>query len=106
MCIRDRLPPEVFGVEGPGDDQLTVRLVGAVHGGVQHGTIDRGAGFGQSIGVEWKARHLRGTKTPVLCVDTVSYTHLRAHETVLDLVCRLLLEKKKIRHNEYISYLI
>ena len=24
----------------------------------------------------------------------VSYTHLRAHETVLDLVCRLLLEKK------------
>ena len=27
----------------------------------------------------------------------VSYTHLRAHETVLDLVCRLLLEKKKIK---------
>ena len=26
--------------------------------------------------------------------NTVSYTHLRAHETVLDLVCRLLLEKK------------
>ena len=24
----------------------------------------------------------------------VSYTHLRAHETVLDLVCRILLEKK------------
>src|SRR5664280_2197489 len=28
-------------------------------------------------------------------VQPVSYTHLRAHETVLDLVCRLLLEKKK-----------
>ena len=27
-------------------------------------------------------------------IDAVSYTHLRAHETVLDLVCRLLLEKK------------
>ena len=27
-------------------------------------------------------------------IDSVSYTHLRAHETVLDLVCRLLLEKK------------
>ena len=27
-------------------------------------------------------------------VRPVSYTHLRAHETVLDLVCRLLLEKK------------
>ena len=26
-------------------------------------------------------------------VAPVSYTHLRAHETVLDLVCRLLLEK-------------
>ena len=28
-------------------------------------------------------------------IISVSYTHLRAHETVLDLVCRLLLEKKK-----------
>ena len=28
-------------------------------------------------------------------IDSVSYTHLRAHETVLDLVCRLPLEKKK-----------
>ena len=27
-------------------------------------------------------------------IMSVSYTHLRAHETVLDLVCRLLLEKK------------
>ena len=31
----------------------------------------------------------------VVRLETVSYTHLRAHETVLDLVCRLLLEKKK-----------
>ena len=28
----------------------------------------------------------------------VSYTHLRAHETVLDLVCRLMLVKKKNIH--------
>src|SRR5659263_710884 len=28
-------------------------------------------------------------------LDAVSYTHLRAHETRHDLVCRLLLEKKK-----------
>ena len=27
--------------------------------------------------------------------DAVSYTHLRAHETKANLVCRLLLEKKK-----------
>ena len=36
-------------------------------------------------------------------VIAVSYTHLRAHETVLDLVCRLLLEKKK--NNTYIHIL-
>ena len=28
-------------------------------------------------------------------IGPVSYTHLRAHETVLDIVCRLLLEKKQ-----------
>ena len=33
--------------------------------------------------------------TTALGAKAVSYTHLRAHETVLDLVCRLLLEKKK-----------
>ena len=32
---------------------------------------------------------------------SVSYTHLRAHETVLDLVCRLLLEKKKYTKKKY-----
>ena len=31
----------------------------------------------------------------MMSAEAVSYTHLRAHETVLDLVCRLLLEKKK-----------
>ena len=31
---------------------------------------------------------------PETTTGAVSYTHLRAHETVLDLVCRLLLEKK------------
>mgnify|MGYP003381631014 CR=1 FL=1 len=35
-------------------------------------------------------------------LTAVSYTHLRAHETVLDLVCRLLLEKKK--RTKYHSY--
>ena len=33
---------------------------------------------------------------PLIIMAPVSYTHLRAHETVLDLVCRLLLEKNKI----------
>ena len=34
----------------------------------------------------------------------VSYTHLRAHETVLDLVCRLLLEKQKAELEERNNY--
>ena len=38
--------------------------------------------------------HSMGRRAPV------SYTHLRAHETVLDLVCRLLLEKKKKNKTE------
>ena len=40
-----------------------------------------------------KASHDRNTD-PTL-YNAVSYTHLRAHETSLHLVCRLLLEKKK-----------
>ena len=64
------------------------RLLGAVGGGVL-GARDRAL---------------------VLCLmgqattrAAVSYTHLRAHETVLDLVCRLLLEKKKsLSPNDYL----
>src|SRR5665811_1217709 len=43
-------------------------------------TVEIGHPAGEEIQWDWAA---------------VSYTHLRAHETVLDLVCRLLLEKKK-----------
>ena len=40
-----------------------------------------------------------------LTLMAVSYTHLRAHETVLDLVCRLLLEKKKHKpHSSYLTF--
>src|SRR5450756_1177274 len=37
---------------------------------------------------------------PLVCIGPVSYTHLRAHETRHDLVCRLLLEKKKNTKNK------
>ena len=40
----------------------------------------------------------KGTGATIEWKGAVSYTHLRAHETVLELVCRLLLEKK----NHYI----
>ena len=39
--------------------------------------------------------YVADTAHDMLCAQPVSYTHLRAHETVLDLVCRLLLEIKK-----------
>mgnify|MGYP003378081090 CR=1 FL=1 len=38
--------------------------------------------------------------------QAVSYTHLRAHETVLDLVCRLLLEKKNIIKSSVFNLII
>ena len=44
-----------------------------------------GDGLGDIAGVTEKMDYLK----------TVSYTHLRAHETPEHLVCRLLLEKKK-----------
>ena len=65
MCIRDRHLVELLGVQPAWD-------------------------------VVWFASH--GDAEGVMLSDglcPVSYTHLRAHETVLDLVCRLLLEKKK-----------
>src|SRR5450756_2724535 len=45
-------------------------------------------------------KHLPSTLNPSARISfsitgSVSYTHLRAHETRHDLVCRLLLEKKK-----------
>ena len=46
---------------------------------------------GASPTIQWPD----GTERP-----PVSYTHLRAHETVLDLVCRLLLEKKNLTSSD------
>ena len=41
-----------------------------------------------------------------IAAPPVSYTHLRAHETVLDIVCRLLLEKKKKQQpNKHVTML-
>ena len=65
MCIRDRMEEALEAIAG--DFFKSTHKVGGVHGLV-------------SVGLQ---------------VMPVSYTHLRAHETVLDLVCRLLLEKKK-----------
>src|SRR5660397_62414 len=53
----------------------------------------------QSLAGEWYAMRILPYRTLGNVVEgvaiTVSYTHLRAHETKANLVCRLLLEKKK-----------
>ena len=69
-------------IEGMAGRQLRMRMVTIAPGGVfgpLHDHVDR-------PGIVYM---LQGTIT-----DPVSYTHLRAHETVLDTVCRLLLAKK------------
>src|SRR5665811_2568912 len=48
--------------------------------------------FGYGMGALVGKITVDGVPVPYI---PVSYTHLRAHETVLDLVCRLLLDKKK-----------
>ena len=54
--------------------------------------IDPSLGFGYDYDVT--------NAEVILTRMAVSYTHLRAHETVLDLVCRLLLEKKKTKKTQ------
>ena len=64
-------------------------------GGVSYGT---GTAYAfTTAGTSGMALISAGAGAPgfgTLGLVSVSYTHLRAHETVLDLVCRLLLEKK------------
>ena len=66
MCIRDR----VMAARLAGARRITVTDV-----------LDRPLAQAKQVGAD---------------VTPVSYTHLRAHETVLDIVCRLLLEKKQL----------
>src|SRR5665648_1231704 len=53
--------------------------------------------FVESVKVKSLGKEVLESLTPAQQVITVSYTHLRAHETRHDLVCRLLLEKKKTK---------
>ena len=50
----------------------------------------RDAGVPVGMGVDGSASN----DSSNMLAEAVSYTHLRAHETVLDLACRLLLVKK------------
>ena len=56
------------------------------------GVIPSTENFAQAIWQELAA-DIEANGCTLHCVKPVSYTHLRAHETSLHLVCRLLLEK-------------
>ena len=58
-----------------------------------------GGGLAPSLRLACARGEKRALRGSMARVRTVSYTHLRAHETVLDLVCRLLLETKTRPHN-------
>src|SRR5674536_266300 len=97
-------PASAGGLAGAGSIELGAHVRGGevdVSGDgvdvlVAHQRLDDGkvdAGLGQR-GAEGYLPWI--LKFPWHCrVSTVSYTHLRAHETPEHLVCRLLLEKKK-----------
>ena len=53
----------------------------------------------------WEMAQGRHINVYLGSLAAVSYTHLRAHETVLDIVCRLLLEKKK-QQRTHITFLV
>src|SRR5450756_513799 len=68
--------------------------------------VEHDLGFGIVDGMacraagEDKVQHRTGTKRPQILLTPVSYTHLRAHETRHDLVCRLLLAKTKTKRTQ------
>ena len=99
MCIRDSLD----GLS----EQLAVDEVlvgGDVFRDFACNTAQSGAqGLGSMVGTMSMSgqQYNSSNKHDHKGIEPVSYTHLRAHETVLDLVCRLLLEKKKKQRKKY-----
>src|SRR5665811_690887 len=93
LMERRRNPQGSPGADGITDEELHLRppplLMIELHGG--SGRIGKSFDRRDAAihAVRRKGDSLRRRQT----FNPVSYTHLRAHETVLDLVCRLLLEK-------------
>src|SRR5665811_2629272 len=107
MCIRDSSgadpPPDQTGPR----DVPGLHLDGIIPGDVKRPQTDR---LAEHVTVLFN--NTRSCRSPIAnggaavsarrkllcstddCPTAVSYTHLRAHETVLEIVCRLLLEKK------------
>ena len=71
------------------------QVLGSLDREVDDVTTDSRTAKAGSIFVASKGYTVDSHKFCQNVVEPVSYTHLRAHETREDLVCRLLLEKKK-----------
>src|SRR5665811_2510127 len=111
MCIRDRSSGSSEPWDAPSADASTTT---DKEGGPEMGWLDKlrnkrdetkGAAkehVGKATGDKKMEREGKTDQTKSN-LKPVSYTHLRAHETVLDLVCRLLLEKKKKNPNITLS---
>src|SRR5450759_500942 len=114
-CVETGEPPHLFGIEPPRPRVEAVRVVDmsasnswAEFAGVFCQTraayLEHDAAKAElkklmpedareAIGHGIRAKR---SKSGAVSFDPVSYTHLRAHETRHDLVCRLLLETKKV----------
>src|SRR5450756_1049854 len=86
---RERQLESLVGVQ-PGTNVLV-----HVGGVVVQDQVDLGALAYLAVDQTQECQELLVTVAGEALADPVSYTHLRAHETRHDLVCRLLLEKKK-----------
>ena len=89
MCIRDSLIPK-----SPVPARITVFL-DFKDTNIHLGNFRKIIAFPESVVSELPRHPQWRPGVEKIDLEAVSYTHLRAHETVLDLVCRLLLEKKK-----------
>src|SRR3546814_4734114 len=74
-------------------DQIVQVIDRAVFVDDQHAPVARRSICGDGLGKYLTVSAIHGFHRRE--VAAVSYTHLRAHETKANLVCRLLLEKKK-----------
>ena len=105
MCIRDRVLKELKTFVNTGDtlDAVVITIPASFDTIQSNATKEAGiqAGFKQvvllqePIAASLAYANMKKEREMKEGQWSVSYTHLRAHETVLDLVCRLLLEKKK-----------
>src|SRR5664280_2158914 len=89
VALRLALSYHEFGPRG--DDSRTVPRIRSNSSTILCRTASRSAG---TCFMSQPSTEMASSIRRWISCGPVSYTHLRAHETVLDLVCRLLLEKQ------------